>query len=226
MPPLIRPRTIVCIGRNFADHIKELGNVRPTEPFFFLKPAGSILYPHQGPVLMPKGVDLHYEVELALVMGRECDNLKPSEALDAVKGYFVGIDMTARNYQADAKKKGLPWSLCKGFKTFLPISSYIPKSKIPDPHNVELHLSVNNQLRQKDSTNLMLFDIPRLLQHITGVTTLFEDDLVLTGTPKGVGKVIPGDVLTAGLRVNGEEIEEGRIEVKVEERVGGYGSDK
>lgn len=126
--------------------------------------------------------------------------------------------------QETAKKSGLPWTLCKGFKTFLPVSHFIPKSRIPDPHAVTLHLAVNGTVRQEDSTGLMLFDIPRLLQHVTGITTLYEDDLVLTGTPKGVGRVVPGDVLTAGVRVNGEEIEEGRIEVRVEERVGGYGA--
>lgn len=118
----------------------------------------------------------------------------------------------------------MPWTLCKGFKTFLPVSHFIPRSAIPDPHNVTLHLSVNGEVRQEDSTRLMLFDIPRLLQHISGVTTLYEDDLVLTGTPKGVGRVVPGDVLTAGVRVDGKEVEEGRIEVAVGERVGGYGA--
>lgn len=91
------PRTIACIGRNYAAHIKELGNAPPKEPFFFLKPAGSLLHPHAGPVLMPKGVDLHYEVELAAVIGRESDDLTAENALDAVKGWCVGIDMTARN---------------------------------------------------------------------------------------------------------------------------------
>lgn len=131
------------------------------------------------------------------------------------------------NYRPDqdgAKKAGLPWTLCKGFKTFLPVSHFIPKSQIPDPHAVTLHLAVNGVMRQEDSTALMLFSVPALLRHITAVTTLYEDDLVLTGTPKGVGRVVPGDVLTAGLRIDGKEIEEGRIEVRVEERVGGYGA--
>lgn len=91
------PRTIACIGRNYAAHIKELGNAPPKEPFFFLKPAGSLLHPYAGPILMPKGVDLHYEVELAAVMGCEADDLTAENALDAVKGWCVGIDMTARN---------------------------------------------------------------------------------------------------------------------------------
>lgn len=116
----------------------------------------------------------------------------------------------------------MPWTLCKGFKTFLPVSHFIPKSRIPDPHAVTLHLAVNGKVRQEDSTAFMLFGVPALLQHVTAVTTLYEDDLLLTGTPKGVGRVVPGDVLTAGVRVDGREIEEGRIEVRVEARVGGY----
>lgn len=114
--------------------------------------------------------------------------------------------------------------MCKGFKTFLPVSHFIPKGKIPNPHDVELYLKVNGEVKQNDSTSLMLFDIPRLLQHVTSVFPLEEDDLLLTGTPKGVGPVKPGDVITAGIKVNGIELEEGKIEVEIEERTTGYGT--
>lgn len=125
--------------------------------------------------------------------------------------------MTARNAQNEAKKKGLPWSIAKGFDTFLPISAIIPKAALPNPHDVELYLTVNNEARQSDSTNLMLFRIPRILSDISKVMTLEEGDIVLTGTPKGVGSVVPGDVMRAGIRVGGKEVEEAKIEVKVEE---------
>jgi len=128
------------------------------------------------------------------------------------------MDGWATPGQQAAREKGLPWSLAKGFKTFLPVSHFIPKNKIPDPHDVRLHLEVNGRIRQDDSTGLMLFNIPKILQHISGVFALEEDDLVLTGTPKGVGSVVPGDVITAGVSVDGVELEEGRIEVKVEDR--------
>lgn len=134
--------------------------------------------------------------------------------------------MTSRNYQAAAKEKGLPWTLAKGLKTFCPVSSRIPRNLIPDPQNVQLHLEVNGEKRQEDSTNLMLFDIPRLLRHVTSVMPLLPHDIVLTGTPKGVGKVVPGDKITAGLRVDGEELSQAYVEVLVEEREGGYGSDQ
>ncbi|KAI5786386.1 hypothetical protein DFH27DRAFT_592473 [Peziza echinospora] len=223
MTALRLPRTIACVGRNFADHIKELGNARPKEPFFFFKPAQSVLFPGAGPVLMPKGCDLHYEVELAIVLKKRVDEWTGVRAdlKDIVKGYCVAIDMTARNYQETAKIKSLPWSLSKGLKTFLPVSNLIPFSAIPDPHNATLHLAINGVTKQHDSTGLMLFDIPRLISHITSVMPLDEDDLILTGTPKGVGRVLPGDVMTAGVAVDGREVEEGRIEVPVEFRLSG-----
>lgn len=130
--------------------------------------------------------------------------------------------MTARNIQNEAKRKGLPWDISKGFDTFLPISRLIPKAKIPDPHDIELWLRVNGEDRQRDSTNLLLFTIPRILSDISRVFTLEEGDIVITGTPKGVGPVVPGDVMTAGIRVAGEEVEEAAMEVAVEESKGSY----
>lgn len=206
-----------------SDHIKELNNVRPRKPFFFLKPSSSILPPKSGPVLRPKGVNLHYEVELALIMGRTVVDLPPDDekaALDSIAGYCMSIDMTARNLQDEAKKKGIPWTAAKGFDTFLPISDFIPKEKIKDPHDVEVWLNVNGEARQNDGTGLMLFPIPRILSEISRVMKLEEGDLVLTGTPKGVGKVEVGDVMTAGVRVGGKELGEGRIEVGIEEKGG------
>lgn len=173
-------------------------------------------------------MNLHHEIELGLVIGKPplnprtktavYKNLpnKPSTA-DIVDSYLLTIDMTARNAQNEAKKKGLPWSICKGFDTFLPISEVIPKEKIPDPHNIEIWLSVNDKIRQEDSTNLFLFDIPRMLSDISKVFSLEEGDIVITGTPKGVGPVEAGDVVRGGIRVDGKELEEARIEVGCED---------
>ncbi|KAI9765099.1 MAG: hypothetical protein M1840_007806 [Geoglossum simile] len=216
-------RKVVCIGRNYADHIKELNSARPQQPFFFLKPQTSILPPNSGPVLRPRGVTLHYEVELALIIGKELRDLDEEDearAMDAIEGYALGIDMTARNLQDEAKKKGLPWSTAKGFDTFLPISNAIPKSTIPDPYNAHLYLSINDVVKQSDSTELMLFRIPRMLSDISKVMTLEPGDLILTGTPKGVGSVQAGDVIKAGIKVDGEEINESQIEVSVNDREG------
>ncbi|EED12259.1 fumarylacetoacetate hydrolase family protein [Talaromyces stipitatus ATCC 10500] len=215
-------RKIICIGRNYADHIAELNNAKPKQPFFFLKPTSSLLLPGQGPVLIPKGVKAHYEVELGLVIGKKLTDLDPEDhqtALDSISSYLLAIDMTARNVQDEAKKKGLPWSIAKGFDTFCPISNLIPKSVIPDPHNAFLRLSVGDQVRQADSTNLMLYRIPRQLADISRVMTLEPGDLVLTGTPKGVGQVKDGEVMRAEIEVDGKQIE--RIEVEVRDRVEG-----
>jgi acylpyruvate hydrolase len=139
-----------------------------------------------------------------------------------ITGYLLAIDMTARNVQDEAKKKGLPWSIAKGFDTFMPISNLIAKSRIPNPQNAHLWLSVNGEMRQSDNTELMLFRIPRQLSDISRVMTLEKGDIVLTGTPKGVGPVKTGDVMRAGLRVDGKDIEEANMEVPVEDREGLY----
>ena len=130
--------------------------------------------------------------------------------------------MTGRNVQEEAKKKGLPWSTAKGFDTFLPISSPIPKSAIPNPHNVHLWLSVNGSMKQNDGTELMLFRIPRQLQDISRVMTLERGDIVLTGTPKGVGPVTTSDVMRAGLKVDGKDIPEAKLEVEIADKSGPY----
>ncbi|KAI0482840.1 hypothetical protein GGR56DRAFT_621814 [Xylariaceae sp. FL0804] len=216
---------VVCVGRNYADHITELNSARPKQPFFFLKPPSSILLPGAGPVVRPRGVDLHYEVELALLMKERVEDLPAdatTRAMDAIESYALSIDMTARNTQNEAKKKGLPWDIAKGFDTFLPMSNIISKSAIPDPHDIEIYLTVNGEHRQMDSTKLMLFQIPRLLSDISKVMTLEKGDIVLTGTPKGVGPVVPGDVMRAGIKVKGEELEDAKIEVAVEESTKSY----
>ncbi|KAI5291101.1 hypothetical protein KEM54_006324 [Ascosphaera aggregata] len=207
-----------------SEHIAELNNTRPKQPFLFLKPPSSILTPGAGPVLRPMGVSLHYEVELGLIIGKTLRDFDPNDeeaALEAIDSYCVAIDMTGRNVQDAAKKAGLPWSIAKGFDTFLPISERISKSAIPDPHNALLTLSVDGVTKQSDSTGLMLYRIPRQLADISRVMTLEAGDIVLTGTPKGVGEVKDGQVMRAGIIVDGQELMQGRIEVMVEDRTNG-----
>lgn len=215
-------RKILCIGRNYAAHIHELNNAAPLQPFFFLKPSSSVLRPNTGPFLVPRGVVVHHEVELAFALNRVIQNevLSHEQALDAIEGYALAIDMTARNVQDEAKKKGLPWSIGKGFDTFLPVSGFIPKSSVPDPYNVRLQLEINGEKRQDDLTNLMLFPIHKILSHMSAIMTLEKGDLILTGTPKGVGAVRPGDRITATLAVDGEVLE--KIEVDAQEKPGPY----
>jgi 2-keto-4-pentenoate hydratase/2-oxohepta-3-ene-1,7-dioic acid hydratase in catechol pathway len=220
-------RKILCIGRNYAAHIAELNNTKPSQPFYFLKPSSSILEQGTGPVLIPKGTIVHHEVELAVVLNKTLKNCDPAtftekDALEAIEGYALAIDFTARNVQDEAKKKGLPWSIGKGFDTFCPLSSFIPKDKIPDPYNVELYLSINGEQKQRDLTSLMIFPIHKILSTMSCVMTLEKGDIILTGTPKGVGPVVPGDHITAGLLVDGKEIEEAKLDLPVEQKPGPY----
>lgn len=213
----------VCIGRNYADHAKELGNIVPTHPMFFIKPRSSVLQPGTGPILRPKGIELHYELELAVVIEKKLQNCNPNtidskKALEYIAGYALGLDLTARNLQSQAQIKGNPWSAAKGFDTFLPLSNLITKEKIPDPHNAELKLLINGKVRQNDSTCLMIFKIPHLLAYISNIMTLEPGDVLLTGTPKGVGEIFPGDKLHGELIVNSKIV--GELDVEVAERPG------
>ncbi|KAF2859055.1 2-keto-4-pentenoate hydratase [Piedraia hortae CBS 480.64] len=236
-------RKVICIGRNYAAHISELKNPTPTQPFFFLKPPSSILLankndpkgsepnrssPKESPpsILRPKGVSLHHEIELGLVIGSPIRNLPTTiplkETLSYVNNYVLALDMTARNVQDDAKRQGLPWSIAKGFDTFLPLAGPVDKSSLPRPEDVEIWCDVNGKQRQRGRTNLMLFGITRVLAEISSVMMLEPGDVVLTGTPEGVGEVKPGDVLECGMRdpESGEVLAE--MKVGVEEREGGF----
>lgn len=217
-------RKILCIGRNYAAHITELNNLAPLQPFFFLKPSSSILKPGEGDFLVPKGTVVHHEVELAFTLNRTLANLPASfsaeEALECIEGYALTIDMTARNVQDEAKKKGLPWSIGKGFDTFLPASNFIAKERIPDPYNVELVLKVNGEIKQQDPTNLMIFPIHKILSHMSAIMTLEKGDLILTGTPKGVGRINVGDKVEAYLKYDGKILEE--IKFNASEKPGPY----
>ncbi|KAJ1724322.1 Acylpyruvase fahd1, mitochondrial [Coemansia erecta] len=198
-------RKIVAIGRNFSEHAKELGNAVPTAPFFFLKPTSSyVLSP--GKIEIPQGCVVHHEVELGVVIGKTGRDISAASAADHIAGYALALDLTARNLQDEAKKKGLPWSAAKGFDTFTPVGQFIPAAKIADPHKVRLWIEVAGQIKQNGITDAMIFQIPQLIEHVSSIMTLEEGDLLLTGTPKGVGPVEPGDHVVAGLEYQGEEL--------------------
>ncbi|KAI0288201.1 hypothetical protein BC826DRAFT_1093126 [Russula brevipes] len=211
----------IAIGRNYADHVKELGNAIPREPFFFLKPTSSYL-PSGGIIEIPRGISAHHEVELGVVIGKGGRDISEAKAGEYIAGYTLAIDMTARNLQEEVKMKGLPWSAVKGFDTFTPVGSYVPKSKVTDPHNLNLWLKINEQIKQNGNTSDMIFRIPRLIQHISSIMTLEEGDLVLTGTPAGAGPVIAGNKVECALvdATTNEELE--RITFGVGDRVAGY----
>ncbi|GJE87021.1 fumarylacetoacetate hydrolase family protein [Phanerochaete sordida] len=187
-------KKIVAIGRNYADHVKELNNAIPKEPFFFLKPTTSYL-PSGGNVEIPRGIVAHHEVELGLVIGKRGRDIAPADADAYIAGYALAVDMTARNLQDEVKKKGLPWSAVKGFDTFTPVSAFVPRAEVADAQNLNLSLKINGALKQSGNTSSMLFPIPRLLAHISSIMTLEEGDLVLTGTPSGIGPLKAGDAV-------------------------------
>ncbi|KAG1816588.1 hypothetical protein EV424DRAFT_1473024 [Suillus variegatus] len=213
-------KKIVAIGRNYSDHIKELNNAATKEPFFFLKPTTSYL-PTGGKVEIPRGIIAHHEVELGLVIGKGGRDISQDAAESHIAGYALAVDMTARNMQDEVKKKGLPWSAVKGFDTFTPIGSFIPKSSVSDAHDLTLSLKINGAIKQNGTTGDMIFRIPRLIEHISSIVTLEEGDLILTGTPSGVGPVNPGDSIECALAdPTGKVLAE--LKFTAESRSGGY----
>lgn len=192
-------RTIFAIGRNYADHAKELGNPVPSEPVVFLKPLSSICF-SGGAIRIPRQSErVDHEVELVVALGAGGKNIPESRALDYVAGYGVGIDATARDLQEKHKQKGLPWAIPKGFDTFAPISEFVPAQKVQDPGALEVTLEINGNLKQKGSPAQMLFSIPKLIHLLSRIYTLAPGDLIFTGTPPGVGPMQPGDRLLARL---------------------------
>ncbi|KIP08742.1 hypothetical protein PHLGIDRAFT_23360 [Phlebiopsis gigantea 11061_1 CR5-6] len=214
-------KKIVAIGRNYADHVKELNNAIPKEPFFFLKPTSSYL-PSGGQVLIPRGITAHHEVELGLVIGKPGRDIAPADAHAHIAGYALAVDMTARNLQDEVKRKGLPWSAVKGFDTFTPVSAFVPAAAVRDAQNLALWLKINGALRQSGNTQDMIFAIPRLVAHISSIMTLEEGDLVLTGTPSGIGRIHAGDEIECGLDDPATGKELARLQFGAVDRTGGY----
>ncbi|EIW84715.1 hypothetical protein CONPUDRAFT_162067 [Coniophora puteana RWD-64-598 SS2] len=201
-------KKIVAIGRNYMEHVKELNNTAPKEPFFFLKPTSSYV-PSGSPVEIPRGVLAHHEVELGVVIGKNGRDILQADAEQYIAGYALAVDMTARNVQDAVKKKGLPWTAAKGFDTFTPIGQFKPKTLIKDPHDLRLSLKINGAFKQNGTTADMIFRIPRLIEHVSSIMALEEGDLLLTGTPSGVGPVAPGDSVECVLTTpEGEVIDE------------------
>ncbi|GMM51524.1 Fmp41 protein [Starmerella bacillaris] len=195
---------ILAVGRNYVEHAKELQNNVPKQPFFFAKPPTSVLWQNEGPIFRPNSTKVHYEIELAVVIGKELHLADPAtfskqDALSHIAGYALALDMTAREVQKVTKAKGLPWTIAKGFDTFLPLSEFIPADRIADFNDLQLQLTVNDEMKQNDNTNLMIFKIPYLLAYISNITRLRPGDVILTGTPKGVGETVPGDKLKGKL---------------------------
>lgn len=196
-PRTYRVGKVVCLGRNYSEHIAELGNAVPDRPVIFIKPATSIIGAGEEIVIPDYSQDCQHEVELALLIGKWGKNIPAAEAMNHIAGYGVGIDLTLRDVQSDLKKKGLPWEVAKGFDSSCPLSDFVAAHQVPDPHQLGLKLWVNGELRQDGNTARMIHRIPSILQEISRIFTLEEGDVVLTGTPSGVGPVVSGDRIKA-----------------------------
>ncbi len=191
LPPVV-PTKVVGIALNYPDHARELGVELPDEPALFLKPPNTCIG-HRAPVIYPSGVRyLHYEVELAVVIGRKCRRVKAERAYEVVGGYTIANDLTARDFVGNLYR---PPVRAKGWDTFCPLGPYLVADEIEDENNLELRTFVNGELRQIGSTRHLLWKVPEIVEFISSFMTLEEGDVILTGTPRGVSHVFPGDVM-------------------------------
>jgi 2-keto-4-pentenoate hydratase/2-oxohepta-3-ene-1,7-dioic acid hydratase in catechol pathway len=193
--PPVTPSKIVCVGRNYRDHAKELGNEPPAEPILFFKPPSSLLKPG-GVVRLPAvSARVDFEGELALVIGERAHKLKPdADWRKVIRGYTIANDITAR----DLQKKDIQWVRAKGFDTFCPVGPVVSDEIDPEA-GVAIETRVNGELRQQGSTLDFIYSIPVLLAYISAAITLEPGDLVLTGTPAGVGPLTPGDCVEVSI---------------------------
>ena len=191
---LFAPNRIFCIGKNYDEHVKELGGKTPEEPVVFMKPVSSIVAPSESLFMPRHGNLLHHEVEVVLLIGREGQDIPQANALSFIAGVSLGLDLTLRDVQVQLKKAGLPWELSKSFEQSAPLGlfkAYHPGSI--DLENLSFTCSVNGELRQQGNTRDMLFPIKSLIHMLSRWWTLRPGDIVFTGTPSGVGPLKAGD---------------------------------
>lgn len=190
---------IICIGRNYINHAKELNNPVPEKPVFFIKPETALLKKNQ-PFFYPEFTkDLHHEVELVVRINKIGKHIQEKFAYKHYDEIGLGIDFTARDLQTQQKKKGLPWEIAKAFDHSAPVGSFIPKSELGDLQNLNISLKKNEELVQIGSTADMIFSIDKIIAYVSQFVSLKIGDLIFTGTPEGVGPVQIGDRLTGFL---------------------------
>jgi acylpyruvate hydrolase len=196
----LKPSKILCIGRNYVEHAKELDNPVPKEPLVFLKPPSALIGDGGTVVLPPASKDVHHEVELVARIGRMASHVSRDDGLTYIDAYAVGLDLTARDLQSIAKTKGHPWSVSKGFDTFSPLGGFVDAMHVQDPHCLDISLHINGKLIQSGNTGDMIFRLPYLISFLSAIFTLEPGDLIYTGTPEGVGPINDGDVMRAELQ--------------------------
>ena len=188
---------IICIGRNYAEHAKEMNSAIPTEPVFFLKPDTALIKDNQPFYYPDFSKEIHHEVELVLKISKPGKNIDSKYAHKYYDEIGIGIDFTARDIQSKCKEKGLPWEKAKAFDGSAPIGKFIDKKKLIDLDNINFHLTINGIVIQKGNTKDLLFTFDAVIAYVSKFITLKTGDLIFTGTPEGVGPVRIGDKLEA-----------------------------
>eukprot|EP01037_Dinobryon_pediforme_P001408 gene1408-1429_t len=189
-------RRIFCVGRNYAAHAREMGHDPDREaPFFFCKPADSVVTGGADTPYPTMTSDLHHELELVVGLKSGGSNIAEADAMSHVWGYAVGLDMTRRDIQGEAKKMGRPWDMAKGFDQSAPIGLMVPASAVADPSKGLIELKVNGEVRQSSDLSFMIWSIPETISYLSKLVKLEAGDLIMTGTPEGVAACARGDVL-------------------------------
>lgn len=190
---------VVCIGRNYLDHIDEMKSEVPAEPLLFMKPKAA-LCDLTKPLVVPKDKgECHNELEVAILLGKPLVNADIDSVGDAIWGVGLALDLTLRDVQASLKAKGQPWERAKAFDFSCPVSGFIPVSRVTQLQDLHFSLHINDEVRQQGNTSMMLHSIAALIAHMSTVFSLEAGDIILTGTPKGVGPLLPSDRLTVSL---------------------------
>jgi acylpyruvate hydrolase len=188
---------IICIGRNYAEHAKELNNAVPEKPVFFMKPDSALVIKNR-PFFYPDfSDDVHHEIEVVLKISRLGKSIPEKFAQRYYNEIALGVDFTARDLQKEMKSKGLPWEIAKGFDYSAPVSKFFPVKHFSDIHSLDFHLDINGQTVQEGNTRDMIFSFERIISYVSGFITLKTGDLIFTGTPAGVGPVKVNDRLEA-----------------------------
>lgn len=189
-------RRIFCVGRNYAAHAREMGHDPDREaPFFFCKPADSVLTGGKDMPYPAMTSDLHHEMELVVALGAGGSDIAEADAMSKVWGYAAGLDMTRRDLQAEAKKAGRPWDMAKGFDDSAPIGLMVPASALPDPSKGKIELKVNGVVRQTSDLSMLIWSIPETIAYLSRLVRLEPGDLIYSGTPEGVAAVKKGDLM-------------------------------
>jgi len=207
----IEPTKIICLGRNYVEHAKEMKGKIPKEPIFFVKTLNTLVT-DGNPIIYPKMLynnqeynQVDHEVELAFIISKVCKNIQASNASQYIEGYTIFLDITARKMQISDRNMNLPWYRSKNFDTFGPIGPQLtPCNEIEDPYNLDIQLMINGEIRQKSNTKNMIFKVSETLAYLSKFITLVPGDIIATGTPSGVGPIHPGELIEASIEQIGK----------------------